>query len=272
MNKANNTNAKHQRWKQRLRDDCIRRVRAQRDELILRIREGRRSQCGPSGGDVKDALGSVITEAAISLRSDAALGSETVSSSGGSLDPARPPRGSELSRHEEVVNRLEFSEHLGMEEYADLMSAMEAELLMEEERLAKQTQEAALADYEEACMMEAEVVAMDVLHYAEDAGMHLPREQGAVLCPVCERVTLIQLAPGSTGAVIGCRNPSCNMRIDCSAEGLGLDYLCHRLSDAISTHSDGGCTMKPSFKMENRFGMRSLWMSCGACGFMQIVM
>eukprot|EP00951_Prasinocladus_malaysianus_P013487 scaffold102074_cov27-Prasinocladus_malaysianus.AAC.1 len=89
-------------------------------------------QTGKSSGGVAQLLDRIIRSQAQTSQP----GTETYPSDGTRQERCK------------TAQKLEDFFDLTTGEYADLMSAMEAELMMEEDRLATERQAAALADYE----------------------------------------------------------------------------------------------------------------------------
>mmetsp|Transcript_24123 Transcript_24123/g.57461 ORF Transcript_24123/g.57461 Transcript_24123/m.57461 type:complete len:264 (-) Transcript_24123:95-886(-) len=256
-----------QNWKRRLREDCLRRVRDNRASLISKIRERKCQSPGDTAEPMAELLQAVLSEGRKHAAAVAAPSRPTVAA-GGETPPndVGSPR-TPTAHHAQLLDVMDLTPA----EYADLMSAMEAELLQEEERLAKESQEAALADYEAACTAEAESDTLHAAQYVRD--MEAGGEGGGgVLCPVCESAPVAQLSPGRAGAALACRNPACGMRLDCAAEGLGLGDLRAALADAIAAHGASGCPAKPRFAVRRMLFSDSLWMECAGCGATQVIL
>eukprot|EP00873_Tetraselmis_striata_P036210 jgi/Tetstr1/456474/TSEL_043198.t1 len=230
--------------KHRLREDCVRRVKEQREAILQHLRQQHGQEAGRAEA-VRSALNGIISSSG-----GEAVGSSRLHSSG---EPQALP------------------EELSHEEYANLMSVLEAELLMEEDMLAREHQAAAIAAFEEACGMEAFADAMQ-------AGQHLQEQQlmassgtRPLLCPICETAHLVQTAHGHACGIVACRNHECALRLDCAAEGLTLEHVRASLANIMAEHAATGCPAKPVFQMKADFGAASLWMGCPGCGRMQMV-
>jgi len=178
---------------------------------------------------------------------------------------------SAAGRSSSTTGDASTSDELSQEEYVNLMSVLEAELLMEEDMLARESQQAALAAFEAACGLESYADNLLAQQHSEEQQLLASTGEEAVLCPVCEQAYLIQTAHGRAGGIVACRNQACQLRLDCAAEGLTLDNVRRSLASVIYEHSATGCNDKPAFEMREEFGVVGLWMGCNACGRVQMV-
>lgn len=87
----------------------------------------------------------------------------------------------------------------------------------------------------------------------------------AVICPICHESGLVQRQ-----GVILC--PKRHLRIDIGIEGLGLEDVRQRLAGAYEVHAARGCVARPVFEQRGHLGMSSLFMHCGACGTLEVVL
>eukprot|EP00193_Tetraselmis_chui_P000383 CAMPEP_0177764772 /NCGR_PEP_ID=MMETSP0491_2-20121128/7597_1 /TAXON_ID=63592 /ORGANISM="Tetraselmis chuii, Strain PLY429" /LENGTH=204 /DNA_ID=CAMNT_0019280997 /DNA_START=284 /DNA_END=899 /DNA_ORIENTATION=+ len=186
--------SKKQAWKHRLREDCVRRVKEQRETILLQIRQPNLPQ-EEQAAAVRSALNGIISANSAAGRSSSTTGDAST------------------------------SDELSQEEYVNLMSVLEAELLMEEDMLARESQQAALAAFEAACGLESYADNLLAQQHSEEQQLLASTGEEAVLCPVCEQAYLIQTAHGRAGGIVACRNQACQLRLDCAAEGLTLDNV-----------------------------------------------
>uniref|UniRef100_A0A0B6ZB11 RPA-interacting protein C-terminal domain-containing protein n=1 Tax=Arion vulgaris TaxID=1028688 RepID=A0A0B6ZB11_9EUPU len=83
-----------------------------------------------------------------------------------------------------------------------------------------------------------------------------------VICPLCEKFNLIE-----SKNVIHCR---CGLRIDVEQDSITLKYVRDSLIAGTEEHSRK-CESKPSFSLNQKFGISNLIMSCQGCDFLFVI-
>lgn len=143
-------------------------------------------------------------------------------------------------------------------EVAELVAQLEAAL----EGELREAEAALVADYERSLAEEAVALGAAAAEAAEwAAGAETP-----VRCPVCCRRRLLQLRGVVTCACGG-------LRLDLSREGLGLAHVAAALAAAWEAHAARPCAALPAFAQGAPFGgPPSLWLSCGACEALEVVL
>lgn len=103
---------------------------------------------------------------------------------------------------------------------------------------------------------------------ASGPARHAPVPAGAagtpdgLLCPLCRMCNLREL-----NSVVFCK---CGFKLDTHA-GLTLSSLQSQLAAAYAQHA-AACAADPVFSLEERFGLKALYLGCTACGDLQVVL
>ncbi|GAQ78452.1 hypothetical protein KFL_000130340 [Klebsormidium nitens] len=157
----------------------------------------------------------------------------------------------------EVSNRSrDSSGNISDADYEDLMLEMERALNEEMEENAQRHEMAIVMEYEK-----AEAALRDSIEAHER--MMLEGSTPAVLCPLCQKGRLF-----SSDHSIFCING--DFRIDTQHDHINLEYLQNRLEEACHEHSKN-CHHVPGFVLQERFGIKALYLACQDCGALQIV-
>lgn len=98
---------------------------------------------------------------------------------------------------------------------------------------------------------------------ATTSGAGLPA--GHVPCPICRVGPLVEFA-----AVVACRSPGCSFKLD-THNGLTLADLRARLAAVYAEHASR-CVAVPQFRLEERFGIKALYIGCVVCEDLQVVL
>ncbi|KAK8717839.1 hypothetical protein V6N13_045092 [Hibiscus sabdariffa] len=87
--------------------------------------------------------------------------------------------------------------------------------------------------------------------------------QQQIWCPICKRGELLQ-----NHQLIYCT--LCELQLNRGDE-VNLDILRDRLAEAHADHLERGCRLKPKFCLETRFGLTALYILCQDCSTFEIV-
>ncbi|GMI69182.1 hypothetical protein like AT4G12760 [Hibiscus trionum] len=87
--------------------------------------------------------------------------------------------------------------------------------------------------------------------------------QQQIWCPICKRGELLQ-----NHRLIYCT--LCKLQLNRGDE-VNLDILRDRLAEAHADHLGRGCRLKPKFCLETRFGLTALYILCQDCSTFEIV-
>ncbi|KAM7496318.1 hypothetical protein LguiA_020732 [Lonicera macranthoides] len=87
--------------------------------------------------------------------------------------------------------------------------------------------------------------------------------QKEVWCPICKRGELQENC-----SIIYCN--LCQLKLN-RADEVTLDLLKIRLAEALAEHLERGCKLKPKFGMETRFGLTALYLECNSCNTFEVV-
>ncbi|GMH32433.1 hypothetical protein BSKO_00267 [Bryopsis sp. KO-2023] len=224
-------------WKDKVREDCRRRAREQRDVWLGRLREARDTSLEKAiisseiRGIVDAALAAGVTEpAAMSVENEIF-----------EKDVAAPLNEAEYAKQINEFEEMLFTEF--MSSYSDLRAEINRETLLRE------------SDME--LMPGPEGLLRQRIALSEEAS------SSDVVCPICRRAGL-QLRDHT----VSC--PVDGFQIDLSMEGLGEEDFKQRLADAYRDHNVG-CGGILEFRMDERFGTPNLFAFCDECNFLQVV-
>eukprot|EP00243_Klebsormidium_subtile_P002880 TRINITY_DN15871_c0_g1_i1.p1 TRINITY_DN15871_c0_g1~~TRINITY_DN15871_c0_g1_i1.p1 ORF type:complete len:326 (+),score=47.07 TRINITY_DN15871_c0_g1_i1:214-1191(+) len=163
-------------------------------------------------------------------------------------------------------------------DYEDLMLEMERALNEEMEENAQRHEMAIVMEYEKAeaalrDSIEAHEMAIVMEYEKAEAAlrdsieaherMMLEGSTPAVLCPLCQKGRLF-----SSDHSIFCING--DFRIDTQHDHINLEYLQNRLEEACQEHSKN-CHQDPGFVLQERFGIKALYLACQDCGALHTV-
>ncbi|XP_078434742.1 RPA-interacting protein A [Wolffia australiana] len=228
--------------KEKLRENCLRRVQEDRVNLLWRTRLSENQEHSPKDTVETAFKGIVASELSKIKNSTLSDQSEIVASD--CNDPIW-----EYSHLQGDFSLLESN-------YEELLIEMERLLYddMKEELTRKE-----LEVYEE----EDEYLAKAVFEHMNLTDGKV-EERETIWCPVCKRGEL-----GETHHLIFCS--SCSLRLDLSDVKVSLDFLRHRLCQVHEEHLERGCKATPSFVVESGFNLAVLYVRCPACGTFDVV-
>lgn len=142
---------------------------------------------------------------------------------------------------------------LSLEEQADLMAFIEAELFkdleIEEAELRARAEQQLLAESAE----EQDAVS----NYYNDMA-----DGNLLLCPVCKKDAI-----SCVNGLLFCR---CGVRLNTQADHITTDFLRSQLADTIAMHSQV-CHEQPFFCVQNSFGIDGMYMLCNHCECLELV-
>ncbi|XP_022771616.1 uncharacterized protein LOC111314475 isoform X2 [Durio zibethinus] len=226
-------------WKDKLRENCYKRVREDRSLLLWKMRLP-----APQSLNQKDSI--------------IAAFEDIVS------DELKKIKDSSLTDCSESSNSFsKASDELW--EYNGLQDAYQGEceeILLEMQRIfyedhmtepAGKEAEEPIVSWEDE---EDEYLARAVYEH-----MQLNDEQ--IWCPICKQGELQQ-----NHQLIYCT--LCKLQLNRDDE-VNLDILRDRLAEAHGDHFDRGCRLKPKFCLETRFGLTALYILCHDCGTFEVV-
>ncbi|XP_021300646.1 uncharacterized protein LOC110429083 [Herrania umbratica] len=230
-------------WKDKLRENCYKRVREDRTRLLWKLR----SPAAQSLIDkefIKSAFQEIVS------------------------DELKKIKDSSLSDCLEISNSVpKATDELW--EYSGLQDAYQGEceeVLLEMQRIfyedlrtepARKEPEDQIKTWEDE---EDEYLARAVSEH-----MQLKDEQvhKQIWCPICKQGELQQ-----NHKLIYCT--LCNLQLNRDDE-VNLDKLRDRLAEAHDDHVDRGCRLKPKFCLETRFGLTALYILCQDCNTFEVV-
>lgn len=245
------------RWKEKLKEVCMQRVRQERYQLLWKIRNGGQppsmSTVHNSKEVVASAFGCIVADELNKVKQTSLNGQ------GPHVDRPNDEASGEcdmLWQYDTMA--LPLPAELADEDYEELMLVMEralyddlqAELQIQEVKL--------LEEYEASRAIEDESLSELFEHWQ---GL----QEGGVLCPLCKARRLQQNKQVIT---CGCGK----FRLDTQDDQVGLEFLQQRLADVHQEHRDSGCHAQPSFSLEDRFGMAALYMTCSICRILEWVL
>lgn len=222
-------------WKQKLRENCLKRVRHERSQLLWKIR----SQ-GPlaTASDKELALRGILSNEI----------SRFTESPGRPRDRDAAAGGQDNDMLWEYEPQPGGSSVLDSEEYASLILEMEQALYEDARRDLEAREASMLEEYEKTEALEDQMVDSLLRHSAA--------EESGVLCPMCRRGALQQ-----EQQIIFC---CCGFRLDTLNDQIGLMFLKNRLAELWQKHADL-CKEFPSFLKGDEFGFSALYMQCNTC-------
>eukprot|EP00250_Pteridium_aquilinum_P005718 c15771_g1_i1 orf=441-1181(-) len=231
----------HPHWKHKLRDNCLQRVKKNRNQILWKIRLGGHAlPTSQEGANI--AFSDILVDEIDRLKQTTDGGTSHVRSD---LDTM-------LWEYEPS----EALSELGNEDYEELMIAMQ-NILYEEMHTESDKDTLLLEDYEKTCEKEDHALStmLEQLQSSEDG----------VVCPICKAGKLQQ-----NQHLIYC---SCgHLRLDVQHEKVNLDFLRRRLEELLQLHHDSGCKSQPMFCTDNRFSIMALYIQCSSCETFELVL
>ncbi|CAN6476666.1 unnamed protein product [Victoria cruziana] len=230
-------------WKDKLRENCLRRVQRDRERLLWRFRQNQQE----SQDMVTSAFRDIVCDEYQKFRRSTFGISGEISETDGD-DPLWE------------FNSLNVIFESNEREYIELMTRMER--LLDEDIAAQviNRDRQLLEDYERIVDEEDKYLAQAVLEH-----MQLNEKQvDQVWCPVCTRGYLHE-----DQHIVYCR--SCELQLNLQSDKVNLYFLRDRLGEVIEEHLDKGCRAKPEFCLETLFGFTALYIKCQHCATFEIV-
>lgn len=243
------------KWKDKLKEMCLQRVRADRSQLLWKIRTGPlpvSEATTHSNKFVQSTFRNIVSDELKRV-----LGTSTNATKNGGKDTPPEAQDADMLWNYETMTARAPSE-LAEEDYMELMVAMERTLYDDLLADMRTQEEALLEDFETAVSLEDDVVA-DLVQNFQDLS------PDSVLCPLCKKRQLKQY---KTVIVCTCGD----FRFDTKDDQIGLKFLQRRLADVHQYHAEGGCSAIPTFSIESQFGIPALLMRCSECGSFQCVL
>lgn len=229
-------------WKEKLRENCLRRVREERTQLLWKIRSTGHE--APSEKEiVESTFRDIVSDELQKIKQSSTCGSQRIS----------------VTKSNDVL-----WEYDGLHMDSNSSEIESEELMMEMERLLYEDLREELISreldiYEE----EDEYLARAVFEH-----MQLNDDQvcnnDKVWCPICKRGELRE-----AHHLIYCTH--CNLRLDLENDKVNLEFLRDRLGEVHMEHLDKGCKATPKFCMETVFNLTALYIQCRACNTFEIV-
>ncbi|XP_020594546.1 uncharacterized protein LOC110034636 [Phalaenopsis equestris] len=224
-------------WKEKLRQNCLKRVGEERGLLLWEIRSK-----GRHASNQKEVVDSTFWHIV--------------------SDELKKIKASPLGEHHGISNSknddiLWEYDHLCFEiESEDLMMEMER-ILYEDIREEKIRRELELIEEEDEYLARAVFEHMQI---NDDQSL-----KSKIWCPICKRGELKE-----THHLIHCTD--CMLQLDLENDKVNLEFLRARLAEVHMEHLDRGCRALPEFCMETRFDLTALYIRCIACGTFEIVL
>ena len=295
-----------EKWKDRLKQKCLERVRQQRAQILSAMRHRQ------AGAEVASTLSAIIAESSSAAATAAhpSAGNDMYSahvagSAGTTADvdedfemmmdddhAAGSYVGGAGSAQSAQPAGDDGLESLTPAEHAELVSSMERALqedLQLEEQLVLEQYETMWADDE--ANMQAQLETAMAAHFAQIDHQKSMLASASPLLPAPSPV--METAAGAAGAgaaeqaeqtlcpickrnwlltadggrVILC---NCGFRLDVKNDAVTLASLRHQLAAVYQSHRSR-CACEPAFSLKERFGVSNLWAECAACGLCEVV-
>ncbi|KAG0586422.1 hypothetical protein KC19_2G089700 [Ceratodon purpureus] len=243
------------KWKDKLKEMCLQRVRDDRAQLLWKIRNSPHpvSESNTHNNKfVQSTFRNIVTDELKRV-----LGSSTNAVTSSDKDLASEEQDADMLWNYETMTARAPSE-LAKEDYVDLMVAMERALYDDLLAEMRAQEEELLEDFESAVSLEDDAIADLIQDFQE-------LSSDGVLCPLCKKSQLKQF---KTVIVCTCGD----FRFDTKDDQIGLKFLQTRLADVHEQHTDSGCSAQPSFSIESQFGIPALLMRCSKCESFQCVL
>ncbi|KAK8946890.1 hypothetical protein KSP39_PZI006614 [Platanthera zijinensis] len=233
----------HPNWKEKLRQNCLKRVGEERALLLWKIRSN-----GHQASNKKEVIHSTFRHIVI-----------------GEFEKIKElPFGDchGISNSENVDILWEYDHLCSETESEDLMMEMEKILYrdLREERIRRGPED---GNELELIEEEDEHLARAVLEHMKIADDQALKNK--VWCPICKRGELKE-----THHLIYCTD--CALKIDLENDKVNMEFVRARLGDVHMEHLDRGCRSMPEFCMETRFDLTALYIRCSACSTFEIVL
>ncbi|CAA0825975.1 Unknown protein [Striga hermonthica] len=227
------------KWKDKLRENCFKRVREDRNRLLWKLRL---SQAKFSNQEdfIKSTLQDIVSDELQKIKE---------ASPDGSLSPS-----------------LNISTDDMIWEYDGLHTACQGdceEILLEMQRIFYEDLKTKESRKEPDFIITWEDEEDEYLSQLVYNHMLLNSDQikEEVWCPICKQGKLLE-----NGHHIYCINSVF------SGSQVDLNQLRVRLGEAHSEHFDRGCKLRPEFCVETKFGLTALYIKCQGCNTFEIIL
>lgn len=235
--KRENLKTHHPNWKEKLRQNCLKRVGEERALLLWKIRSN-----GRQASNKKEVIYSTFRHIVI-----------------GELGkikefPCQDSHGISNSENADIL--WEYDQMCSETESEDLMMEMESILYtdLREERIRREL---------ELIEEEDEFLARQVLEHMKIADDQASKNK--VWCPICKQGELKGIHH-----LIYCTD--CALKLNLGNDKVNMEFVRARLGDVHMEHLDRGCRSVPEFCMETRFDLTALYIRCSACSTFEIVL
>ncbi|OMO89519.1 hypothetical protein COLO4_19724 [Corchorus olitorius] len=230
-------------WKEKLRENCYKRVREDRTRLLWKMRLPASDTLNQKEF-IKSACQDIVSDELKKFKD---------SSLGDCLDSSKSVP--------EITDELW--------EYNGLHEAYQGEceeILLEMQRIfyedlrtdsAKEEPEDQIETWEDE---EAEYLARLVFEHMQ---LHDEQVHKRIWCPICKQGELQQ-----NHKLISCTLCKLQLKRD---DEVNLDIVRERLAEAHADHFDQGCRSKPKFCLETKFGLTALYILCEECSTFEVV-
>lgn len=229
---------RHTNWKEKLRQNCLRRVQEERAHLLWKIRSSERQSLNEKEIMETSFRGIVSDELQKIKQSSLNENQRTF-----------VPNDSDLI--------WEFD---GLHTYNSTGTESE-ELMLEMERLLYEDLR------EELIRRELDAVEEEDKYLAQAVFEHMQLnddQRGKIWCPICKRGDLRE-----AHHLIYCT--CCELRLDLENDKVNLNFLRDRLGEVHLEHLDRGCKATPKFCMQTMFNLTALYIQCQACNTFEVV-
>ncbi|XP_071723803.1 uncharacterized protein [Rutidosis leptorrhynchoides] len=227
-------------WRQKLKENCFKRLREDRSRLLWKTRMSTTSsaQSTDHKGFIESAFRDIVSDELKKINSSSSIKKSEIS-------PSVPEVDDMLWEYDGVHNAYQGD----CEEIL-----IEMQRIFYEEQAQSTSNEAIWEDEED------EYLARAVYEH-----MQLNEEQvrKKVWCPICKHGELQE-----KNQLIYCT--LCKLQLNKDNE-VNLGILRDRLAELHTEHFNRGCRLKPNFRLENKFGLNALYMFCEGCCSFEVV-
>ncbi|XP_019414786.1 PREDICTED: RPA-interacting protein isoform X2 [Lupinus angustifolius] len=238
----------YQSWKQKLRDNCFKRVQQDRAHLLWKLRLPSTNSI-PNSNHLQDIVSSAFQDIV--------------------SDEIKKMKDSPLDNSFNVpISDCEMDDLLW--DYDGLHSTYQGEceeIMLEMQRIFYQdlTSKPVIKDLESGFeIWEDEVDEHLAKAVFEHMQLNADKVHGEeIWCPICKQGELKE-----ADKLIYCT--CCELQLNKDSE-LRLDFLRQRLAEVHSEHLDRGCRLKPSFCIKAEFNLTALYISCEGCDTFEVV-
>lgn len=227
-------------WKDKLRRNCLRRIREDRAHLLWKIRSSEQ-QSEDKQGIVESAFRDIVSDELQKIKQLPVGRSQEIS----------------LFKSDDLL-----WEYNGL--HADNSIAIESEdILIEMERLLyEELREEMIRSELKVHEEEDDYLARAVFEHMQLHNNEADNDK--VWCPICKQGDLREAYH-----LIYCT--ACDLRLDLENDKVNLDFLRERLGQVHMEHLERGCKATPTFCLEAVFDLTALYIRCQACDTFEIV-